>query len=235
MHQRSYDRSVTDKATDTDHAAPGHSCAHCSSDDGHHALDEKGIVDSFRATLRTTAIVRSIVALSVTVSAALWAPLGIVAGISGWVVATIVGIGVVSITKPRYGTNNALVLGTVGSAAALPLLSWATATWVGDSLAVALAAGCGWLFITAVVEFLRDRNLLTILVADTREGEAARQGVMFHNPTSPWVSLFWSAFTAAIFGVWVWVIGLFPLAVFPLIPLQVVLALVSKKGSTTGQ
>lgn len=222
---------MTNEATETDHTTPGHSCAHCAGDEDHHALDEKGIVDGFRNTLRTAGVVRSILALSLIASAAMWAPVAIGAGVLAWIVATGVGIAAMALTKPRFGTGNAVILGTAGSAAVLPVLAWACATWIGASPAAAMAAGSGWFLAVAIVEFVRDRKLSTILIADSRDGEAARQGVLFNNPVSPWVGLAWALFTAAIFGAWVWVLGMFPLALLPAIPLQVVLALLSKRGS----
>lgn len=232
-----YHRRVTNEATNTesetgtDHSVPGHSCDHCASAEDHHALDEKGIVDAYRGALSAAGIVRIVLALALVVSSVMWAPLGIVAGLAAWAVATGAGILVMSAASRRAGTARAVILGTVASAALLPVGAWATTMWLGGSLAVALAAASGWFAALAVVEFLRDRKLGAVLIADSRDGEAARQGVLFGSPVSPWLGLAWSAFTAALFGAWVGLIGLVPLAVLPLIPLQVVLALLSRKGS----
>ena len=220
---------MTNEATQTDHSAAGHSCAHCDSAEDHHALDEKGIVDSFRAAVKVSGIARIIIAVALVASAALWAPLGILAGALAWAAATGAGILAVSASGRKYGSANAVILGTVASAAITPLAALATATWVGGSLEVALAGVSGWFLAVAIVEFLRDRKLSAILIADSRDGEAARQGVLFGEPVSPWVGLAWSMFTAALFGVWVWVTGLLALAVIPLVPLQVVFALRSRR------
>ncbi len=222
---------VTNEATNTDHSAAGHSCAHCDSPEDHHALDEKGIVDSYRRAMTTTGIVRGLIAVALAISALLWAPLAIVAGILSWIIATAVGLGAVSASASKYGTANSVIIGTVASAAVLPVTAWASATWVGASPAFAIAAGSGWFLANALVEFLRDRKLSGLLIADSRDGEAARQGVLFANPGSPWAGLGWSLFSAALFGLWVWLLGLLPLALFPLIPLQVVLALFSRKAA----
>jgi len=223
---------VTNDATQTDHSAAGHSCAHCDSAEDHHALDEKGIVDSFRAAVKASGIARIAIAVALLASAALWAPLGILAGALAWAAATGAGILAVSASGRRYGSANAVILGTVASAAIAPLAALGTVAWLGGSMDSALAGASGWFFAVAIVEFLRDRKLSAILIADSRDGEAARQGVLFGEPVSPWVGLGWSMFTAALFGLWVWLVGLLPLAVLPLIPLHVVLALFSRKRGT---
>ena len=220
---------MTNEATQTDHSAAGHSCAHCDSAEDHHALDEKGIVDSFRSAVKASGIARIVIAVALVASAAVWAPFGILAGALAWAAATGAGILAVSASGRKYGSANAVILGTVASAAITPLAALATATWVGGSLEVALAGVSGWFLAVAIVEFLRDRKLSAVLIADSRDGEAARQGVLFGEPVSPWVGLAWSMFTAALFGVWVWVTGLLALAVIPLVPLQVVFALRSRR------
>lgn len=226
-----YHRRVTNEATHTDHSAAGHSCAHCDAAEDHHALDEKGIVDSYRSALNSSGIVRALIAVALLASALLWAPLAILAGIGGWIVATSAGLLAVSLLQKRYGTPNSVVLGTVASAALVPVAAWGASTWIGASPTAAIAAASGWFGALAVVEYLRDRKLSALLIADSRDAEAARHGVLFGNPVSPWAGLGWSAFTAALFGLWVWVIGMLPLAVLPLIPLQVVLALLSRKST----
>lgn len=226
-----YHRIVTNEATNTDHSAAGHSCAHCEASEDHHALDEKGIVDSYRSALTTTGVLRLLMAAALVASAVLWAPVAILAGAGGWVLATAVGVLAVSATTAKYGGPNSVVIGTVASAAVMPVAAWATATWVGASPTFAIAAASGWFLAAGIMEFLRDRKLSGLLIADSRDGEAARRGVLFSDPVSPWVGLGWSLFSAAVFGLWIWVIGLVPLALFPLIPLQVVLALLSRKGS----
>lgn len=222
---------MTNEATDTDHSAAGHSCAHCDSAEDHHALDEKGIVDSYRSALTTSGIVRALIAVALLASALLWAPVAILAGVGGWILATGAGLLAVTAFQGRYGTTNSVVLGTVASAALVPVAAWATSMWIGASPTAAIAAGSGWFATLAVVEFLRDRKLSALLIADSREAEAARQGVLFGNPVSPWAGLGWSGFTAALFGLWVWVIGVLPFALLPLIPLQVVLALLSRRSA----
>lgn len=223
--------SVTNEAANIDHGAAGHSCAHCEAPEDHHALDEKGIVDSYRGALVSSGIARLVIALAVSASALLWAPLAILAGVAGWVVATAAGVLAVSVTTARSGRGNAVIIGTVVSAAALPVAAWASAMWLGDSPTIALAAASGWFAAMAAVEFLRDRKLSALLVADSRDAEAARQGVLFGNPISPWVGLGWSLLTAGLFGLWVWVTGVMPLALLPLIPLQVVVALASRRAA----
>lgn len=214
----------------TDHSAAGHTCAHCDSPDDHHTLDEKGIVDAFRASMSAAGTARAFLVAALTVSAVLWAPLGLLAGAAAWVAATAAGLVAVSATSRAAGQRNALVFGTVASAAALPLLAWATAAMFGGDVPTAAAGASGWFLATAAAEILRDRKLSALLIADSRDAEAARQGVLFGNPLSPWVGLAWSVVTAAFFGAWTWVTGVFPLALLPLIPLQVVLALFSRRG-----
>lgn len=212
-----------------DHGASGHSCAHCDSAEDHHALDEKGIVDSFRRQLTASGLTRSALALAAVLIAAWLAPPSALSGIAAWAIATVAGMGVMVAANRRVGMANSVILATVASAALTPLAAWAIAQWVGASPAAALAAGGGWFAAVGVVELLRDRKLGGLLVADSRDGEAARQGVLFGNPASPWAGLAWSASTGALFGVWVWVIGAVPLAVIPLVPLQVALALLSRR------
>lgn len=219
------------EASDIDHSATGHSCAHCDSAEDHHAVDVKGIVDSFRSTLRGAAIARIAIAAVALVAGLIWAPVVVAAGAAAWFIATLAGLGVVTATRGKYGTGNALVLGTVASAAIMPITAWLTSMWAGGSWSVAVAGAAGWFFAVMIVESLRDRKLSALLIADTRDGEAAREGVLFGNPISPWVGLGWSVSTALFFGLWIWVTGLLPLAVIPLIPLQVALAILSRKGN----
>lgn len=222
---------MTYEAAETDHSAVGHSCSHCDSADDHHSLDEKGIVDSFRATLNTVVLARLLLALALTVSALTWAWGAYLAGIGAWAVATLVGVVVVGATRSSRGPSNSVILGAVVSAALLPVGAWAVTVWVGSSAAVALAAGTGWFFAGAMVETIRDRQLSAVLIEDSREAEGARQGVLFGSPTSPWVGLGWSLFTAALFAAWVYLIGLITFVVIPLIPLQVALALLTRRNA----
>src|SRR5699024_5074179 len=182
----------------TDHDAVGHSCAHCDAAEDHHALDEKGIVDTFRSMLRTTGIVRIIIAVAGLGLGLWWAPPAVLAGVGGWVLATGVGILALSFSAPRYGTTNSVIIGTVIAAALLPLAAWASATWVGHSPTIAFAGAGGWFLAVAIVETLRDRNLASILIADSRDGEAARQAVLFSNPVFQCAGLGWSVFTAIL-------------------------------------
>lgn len=206
-----------------------HTCAHCDSTEDHEHLDEKGLVDGFLSQLRTSGMVRIVLGLAAAVAGFVYVPMAVVTGVAGWAIATGAGIAAMSAARIKLGTAKAVVLGTVASAAITPVLAWAIATWVGRDLPVALAAAGGWFAAIAVAELVRDRNLSALLTADSRDGEAARQGVLFGNPTSPWVGLAWSIFTAGLVGLWVWVIGLLPLAVLPLVPLHVVLALWTRK------
>lgn len=222
---------MTNEATDIDHSATGHSCAHCDASDDHHALDEKGIVDAYRAALSSAGIGRIILAAALIISAAMWSPMAILAGALGWALATGAGLIAVSATSRRYGTSNAVVIGTVVSAAMLPITAWATSQLLGMSLTVALGALTGWFLATAIVETVRDRKLSTLLTEDSRDAEAARQGVLFGEPLSPWIALGWTLFTALLFGTWVWATGALPLVVLPLIPLQVVFALLSRRSA----
>lgn len=220
---------MTNEATDIDHSATGHSCAHCDASEDHHSLDEKGLVDAYRGALNAAGITRIALAAALVIAAALLAPLAILAGALSWLLATGAGILFVSLANRKYGTANAVVIGTVASAALLPVTAWATSRLLGGSLAVALGAAAGWFLITAVVETLRDRRLSALLIEDSRDAEAARQGVLFGEPISPWAGLGWTLFTAIIFGAWAWATGVLPLVVLPLIPLQVVFALLSRR------
>lgn len=186
-------------------------------------------MDAYRTAMNSTGIARIVVAGALVISAALWAPLAILAGVLGWALATGAGLIAVSATRRRYGTAGAVVIATVASAAMLPVTAWATSQLLGTSLTVALGALAGWFLATAAVETVRDRRLSALLIEDSRDAEAARQGVLFGEPVSPWTALAWSLFTAVLFGTWVWATGALPLVVLPLIPLQVVFALLSRR------
>lgn len=207
----------------------GHGCAHCDSGEDHSHADEHDAVTAYRAALRGADSVRAVLAIGLLLLAVTASATGLLTGAGSWLVATIVGILALVLARLRIHTPRAVVLGSLISAAAMPLLALATSTIAGDGWAIGLAAGSGWIVLASCAELRRDRTLASTLIAHTRDGEAARQAVTFAAPTSPWVELTWSVLTGVLFGVWVWATGAVPLIVLTLVPLQVALAALSRR------
>lgn len=206
-----------------------HTCAHCDSTEDHSHTDERGAVLAFRSAIRGSDIGRAIVALGLLVAAVSLSGLGLLAGALAWLAATAAGMGVLALTNRSRPAAQAVLLGALASAAAMPLLALGAARLVGPGWEVAVAAAAGWLVLAGGTEILRNRSLAATLVAHTRDGEAARSAVAAGVVSSPWLEWAWSLLTGVLFGAWVWLTGELAIVVITLVPLQVALAALSRR------
>ncbi|QGH70098.1 hypothetical protein [Pseudactinotalea sp. HY158] len=218
-----------DASSAAEPGAPAHTCEHCDSTEDHSHVDERSAVLAYRSAMRATDVLRALIATALLVVAVMLSSGGLLAGAGAWLLATAVGMGVLSIATRTRPIGQSVLLGALVSAAAVPLLALAVSQLVGPGWRIGLAAGAGWLVLAGGTEILRNRGLATTLVAHTREGEAARAAVAAGAPTSPWVDWSWSLLTGALFGVWVWLTGELAIAVVTLVPLQVALAALSRR------
>src|SRR5699024_416685 len=182
-----------DPATDSVAASiAAHSCDHCDSTEDHTHIDERAKVLAFRSAMRGADIGRALVAVALLLVAVTFSGLGLLAGAAAWLLVTAIGMVALSAANRVRPAAQAVLLGALVSAAAMPLLALAISQTVGTGWQVAVAAAAGWLALSGGTEILRNRGLAGTLVAHTREGEAARSAVAAGAPSSPWIEWAWS-------------------------------------------
>lgn len=224
---------MTTAEPDAPHADP-YVCEHCDESVPHTHVDEKPLVEGYRRSLRGSvmgvAAVTVAIAIAVLVGgldSALAIPLGAVA----WTVCSALGLLVLSLARTRRSTPAAVVAGALASAAAAPLLALLVGAVAGGGAGWRGAAGAlGWLAVSGTISGIRAGKLGRILTAHTREGEAARSAVLrTSGRPSPYAEAAWLIATAAVFGVCVAATALMPVLVIVLVPLNVALAVLSRR------
>lgn len=212
-----------------------HGCAHCDDSTPHSHVDERPLVVGYREAL-LRAIVGSIgltlLGVAIAVPQIGRTGGGYVAGMLAWLVATGVGLLVVALVRQQRTVGAAIIAGAVATAAVSPLLALITAQLLtGGRAWFALAAAVGWLAASTLVAGIRAGNLRQLLAADTREGEAARGAIgRTQGRPSPYVESAWAVLTAVVFGLCVLATSVLPWVVVVLVPLNVVLAMLSRRS-----
>jgi hypothetical protein len=225
---------TTDSPADPQTAAT--TCEHCDDSVPHEHVDEQPLVEGYRAALRrgvaAVAAVGATLAVAVLIGgreAALAIPLGAVA----WTVCSALGLLALSVVRSRRSTPVAVIAGAVTTAALTPLLALLVAVAAGGDVGWRAAAGAlGWLAVSGTVSGIRAGALRTLLAAHTREGEAARSGVVrTAGRPSPLAEAGWLVATGAVFGLCVLAAAVLPVVVVVLIPLNAALAVLSRRSA----
>lgn len=223
--------------TAADTPAEPYVCEHCDDSVPHEHVDEKPLVEGYRTALRRSVLGVAAVGLALAVAvllggraAALAIPLGAVA----WVVASAVGLLVLSLVRTRRSTPAAVIAGAVATSAAAPLLALLVASAADGGIGWrAAAATLGWLAVSGTVSGVRAGQLGTLLTAHTREGEAARSGVIrTGGRPSPTIEAAWLVATAVVFGLCVAATAALSVLVVVLVPLNVAVAVLSRRLHT---
>ncbi len=208
-------------------------CEHCDDSVPHQHVDEKPLVERYRRELLVGVLLTAAVAvvgLGVMVLG-LESWVGLPLGALAWAIGTAVGLLVLAVARTRTSTPVAVVLGAVASAAVSPVLALLVAVVVPGSAGwVALAGGSGWLVLSALIAGIRAGTLRDLLTQHTRDGEAARSGVVrSEGRPSPYVEAAWLVATAVVFGLCVLATAALPILVVLLVPLNVVIAVLSRR------
>lgn len=209
-------------------------CEHCDDSVPHSHVDEKPLVDAYRRELLGALVAVAALAvlwLAATLLLAREAAFATVLGAASWVLATALGLVAFALTRRSRPGAAAVIVGAVTTAAVTPLLALLVALLTpGGVAARAVAAGLGWLVASAVVTGVRTVRLREVLVADTREGEAARSGVVrTAGRPSPYVEAGWLVLTAGVTALCVAATALMPVVVVVLVPLNAALAVLTRR------
>lgn len=209
-------------------------CEHCDDSVPHQHVDEKPLVEAYRRDLlgsRLAATGVAAIGLAVLAVVALDSAIGLPLGMAAWLVATGAGLLAWLIVRARSRDAVAVIAGAITTAALSPLLALGVAALTpGPAWARGLAAGLGWLALAVGTDGARTRRLRTILTEHTREGEAARSGVVRSNGRpSPYLESGWLVLTAAVLGMCVAAAAVLPVVVAVLVPLNVALAVLSRR------
>lgn len=213
---------------------PAASCEHCDDSVPHEHVDEQPLVEGYRGALRRSvtgvAVLGAALAVAVVLGGldvALAIPLGAMA----WTVSSALGVLTLSVVRTSRSTPVGVVAGAVTTAAVTPLLALLVAVAAGgDPGWRAAAAVLGWLAVSGTVAGIRAERLRGLLVAHTRDGEAARSGVVrTGGRPSPWVEAGWLVLTAAVLGLCVLAAAVLPVVVVVLVPLNAALAVLSRR------
>jgi len=212
-------------------------CDHCDDSVPHQHVDEVPLVERYRTALRRSVLGVAAVGLLLAVAvvlggreAALAIPLGAVA----WTVSSALGLLVLALVRTRRSTPAAVIAGAVATAAAAPLLALLVAAATDGAVGWRAVAGTlGWLAVSGTVSGVRASQLGTLLTAHTREGEAARSGVIrTGGRPSPYIEAVWLVATAVVFGLCVAATAVLPVLVVVLVPLNVAVAVLSRRLQT---
>lgn len=125
----------------------------------------------------------------------------------------------------------AVIAGALATAAIAPVLAMLVAAAADGGAAWRGAAGAlGWLAVSGTISGIRAGKLGSVLLAHSREGEAARSAVVrTGGRPSPYAEAAWLVATAAVFGVSVAAVAVLPVLVIVLVPLNVALAVLSRR------
>jgi hypothetical protein len=212
-------------------------CDHCDDSVPHRHVDEKPLVEGYRTALRRSVLGVAAVGLLLAVAVVLGgraAALAIPLGAAAWTVSSAVGLLVLSLVQTRRPTPAAVIAGAVATAAAAPLLALLVAAASDGAIGWrALAGTLGWLAVSGTVSGIRAGQLGALLTSHTREGEAARSGVVrTDGRPSPYIEAAWLVATAVVFGLCVAATAALPVLVVVLVPLNVALAVLSRRLQT---
>lgn len=209
-------------------------CEHCDSSVPHTHVDEKPLVEGYRTQLlrgrigSAAVVVLGLIVLAVTARNSAF---GLLLGILAWVVATGLGLAGWLLLRRSTGEKVAVLIGAMITAGAAPLLALAPTAWVdGPVWARALAAALGWLAVSVGTSGARASKLRSLLAEHSRDGEAARSAVVrTGGRPSPYVETAWLVATGALFGLYVAAAAVLPVLVVVLVPLNVALAVLSRR------
>lgn len=223
-------------------AAPGAptpqvaSCEHCDDSVPHEHVDEQPLVERYR-----TALLRGVAGVAVAGAAlavavvlgGLDAAFAIPLGAMAWTVASALGVLTLSLVRTRRSTPVAVIVGAVTTAGVTPLLALLVAVAVDGSAGWrAAAAALGWLAVSGTVSGIRAGRLRELLAGHTRDGEAARSGVVrTGGRPSPLVEAGWLVLTAGVLGLCVLAASVLPVVVVVLVPLNAALAVLSRRSA----
>ncbi|CAM3599725.1 hypothetical protein OCAE111667_17340 [Occultella aeris] len=231
----------------------GYVCPHCDATHEHDHVDERAVVQARLTSLARFAWLR--VGIGVLALAALLvltpptaALANVFAGLVAWALTTALGLLVASVRAARTGSRRegAFVLTAVLTGAALtPLAAFgvalvaragtagpdgSNALALGAATAVAVAAALGWYLGAAGSEVVGTISLRSLLLQESRAGEAARDvAVRTRASVHPVGELVWTVASALVFGLWVFACQFLPVLVIVLIPLHVAVLVLSRR------
>lgn len=229
-------------------------CPHCDETHEHTHTDPREVVLGFRRRLAAVTTVRLVLLVAALAAALiLWAPTAVLtfacAGVLAWALAMAAGLvagtvdlnrrGGATAAKSQAAQRRFMTVSVLAGAAVTPVLAllvalagraWTGSTELSAGLGVAAGAAVGWLAVSAVIESVRSLRMRTLLGADTRAGEGAREAAVdLGGHTAQWRELFTMALTAVLVGVWVVGCFLIPFLVVVLVPLHVALAVFTRR------
>lgn len=209
-------------------------CEHCDDSVPHTHVDEQPLVERYRRDLMRAVLAVAavgVIGLAVVLVLAMDAAFGLVLGLAAWAVATIVGLIVFLALRRARTTPVAVIGGAIATAAVSPILALVVAYLAPGTIgARALAAGLGWLAVSALVTAVRTGRLRDQLVAHTRDGEAARSAIVrTGGRPSPYIEAGWLVLTALVFGLCVAATALMPVLTGVLVPLNAALAVLTRR------
>lgn len=240
--------------SETTSPAEPYVCPHCDETHEHTHVDPRELVLGLRRRLVTVTALRGILLVAGLLASMLLLPPTAVltfacTGVLAWALAMAAGLVAGSVDLNRRGGADAaktraaqerfMTVSVLAGAAATPVLallialagrSWTGAAGLSEALGVAAGAGVGWLAVSVIVESVRSMRMRSLLGADTRAGEGAREAAVdMGGRTAQWRELVTMVLTAVLVGVWVLGCFLMPLLVVVLVPLHLVLAVFSRR------
>lgn len=228
--------------TTADPGADPYVCEHCDDSVPHKHVDEKPLVERYRRQLLVAAVLGLAAAPVAVVLFVSLVGFATVIAVAAWALCTVVGVVTAAVVGRRAGMRTGVLTGALVSAGLTPLTAFgvvalgAASTAGPDPWPSAVAGTSGWLAGAGAALAIRGLGLRTLLVAHTREGEAARSAVVRTDGTpTPVVELGWAALTALWFGVCAAMLALLPILVVVLVPLSVALAAVTRRAQLQAQ
>lgn len=216
----------------------GHSCEHCDDDHDHDHVDGAAYARSRRPRLLSLVLLRGLILIAVAavvVGFGPSVPQSVIAagvGLAVWVLSTLAGVIGAAVAVRSLGQRRALMVGALTAAAVTPALIALSLPWHNASLWTALALGAGYLAGALSAESVRLLGVRTLLGADTREGEVARESAaMTPEQDRDFAHLLGTLALAVLVGIYATAINALPLLVLVLIPWHVAITALTRRGA----